>query len=53
MSPSTPRPPDSRQRKKPELSPPLANNLFADAHSDHPSHQFYDQEHRYPIIPDN
>jgi hypothetical protein len=22
-----------------------------DAHSDHPSHEFYDQEHRYPMSP--
>ena len=25
----------------------------ADAHSDHPNHQFYDQEHRYPVVPDH
>jgi hypothetical protein len=24
-----------------------------DAHSDHPSHEFYDQEHRYPTIPED
>jgi hypothetical protein len=24
-----------------------------DAHSDHPSRQFYDEEHRYPISPPN
>jgi hypothetical protein len=28
-----------------------AEQPIHNAHSDHPPHQFYDQEHRYPIIP--
>ena len=32
----------------------IAEQPVPDAHSDHPQHQFYDQEHRHPIIsPDN
>jgi hypothetical protein len=30
-----------------------AEQPVPDAHSDHPRHEFYDQEHRYPMIPDD